>query len=347
MSANGEARNLGRTPLTDPRSLVTSGLFHGLLLLAASLVVFHATLPAESRSPRALHAELENPQDEANKTRPHPGEGGGGLGEVGGTSRLPRVENKTQAEEDISRDPLAESLLDEILPTPPPNKSETQTLKLPGPATVGQGILPGTGSGGGGGSGGGSVGGVGPGIGPGTQFFGAQDHAHSFAYVIDCSGSMESRRSLDIAKRELLASVGQLPPDASVAVIFYNLQAVMLSDPRGREGLMAATRANKGWIESQLASIKADGGTDHMRALAKALEIKPEVIFFLTDADMMSSSDVNKVLTSVGSTRIQAIEFGMGTSLGEQTPLARLATTTGGAYLYIDVSKFPRSDKGY
>ena len=140
----------------------------------------------------------------------------------------------------------------------------------------------------------------------------------------------------------MLASVNQLPPDAYFAVVFYNLQARMLSDPEGKKGLMAATIPNKARMQSQLATILPDGGTDHMTALRVALQLKPEVIFFLTDADLMSNKDVNEILAEAGTTRIQAIEFGRGTSLGQRTPLDRLATTTGGSYLYIDVSRFPR-----
>ena len=73
-----------------------------------------------------------------------------------------------------------------------PSRTSLLQRALPGPQTTGQGLIPGSGSGGGGGAGGGSGGGAGRGIGPGTQFFGARDHAHSFAYVIDCSGSMAS-----------------------------------------------------------------------------------------------------------------------------------------------------------
>jgi hypothetical protein len=165
--------------------------------------------------------------------------------------------------------------------------------------------------------------------------------------VIDCSGSMGMHNSLEVAKRELLASVGQLPPDAQFAVIFYNSLAYVLSDPEGRKGLMTATESHRARVRAQLATIAADGGTDHMSALHKALELKPEVIFFLTDADLMSDNDVRKILGEVGSTRIQAIEFGLGTELGQRSPLARLATATGGTYLYIDVSRFPRSSAGY
>ena len=213
---------------------------------------------------------------------------------------------------------------------------------LTGPRTTGQGLIPGSGAGGGGGVGGGSGGGAGRSIGPGTQFFGARDHAHSFAYVIDCSGSMATRNSLDVAKREMLASINQLAPDAQFAVIFYNLQTRMLNDPQGRKGLMAATASNKARVQTQLEAVSPLGGTDHMFALREALKLKPEVIFFLTDADLMSNSDVDEILTEVGSTRIQAVEFGLGMTLGQRTPLGRLATTTGGTYLYIDVSTVPQ-----
>ena len=123
--------------------------------------------------------------------------------------------------------------------------AEASQRALPGPQIGGVGVLPGPGLGGGGGSGGGSGGGVGRGVGPGTEFFGARERAESFAYVIDCSGSMASRGSLDVAKRELLASLDQLPPDARFAIVFYNLHATIFSDPQGRKGLMPATAANK------------------------------------------------------------------------------------------------------
>jgi hypothetical protein len=193
----------------------------------------------------------------------------------------------------------------------------------------------------------GSGGGAGTGTGPGTQFFGAREHAHTFAYVIDCSGSMATRNSLEIAKREMFSSIGQLPPTARFAVIFYNLQARMFSDNLGAKGLMAATVTNKARVQRQLESILPLGGTDHMLALREALKLKPEVIFFLTDADLMSNGDVNEILAELGSTRVQAVEFGRGTGLEQRTPLGRLASSTGGTYRYIDVSKFPRSSAGY
>ena len=83
---------------------------------------------------------------------------------------------------------------------------------------------------------------------------------------------------------------------------------------------MSATTANKRRIQLQLAEIRPDGGTDHMSALRTALALKPEVVFFLTDADLMTNGEVNEILAEAGATRIQAVEFGRGVNLGEHTP---------------------------
>jgi hypothetical protein len=208
--------------------------------------------------------------------------------------------------------------------------------------TTGLGVIPGVGTGGGGGSGGGSGGGVGRGIGPGTEFFGAREHAGSFAYVIDCSGSMAVHKSLDIAKLELLASLSHLPPDTQFGVVFYNLNSTMFSDAHGKQGMMAATAANKARVRTLLSNIVPDGGTNHMTALRAALSLHPEVIFFLTDADLMTNKDVQEILADAGATRLQAVEFGIGQSLSDSAPLRRLATSTGGSYRYIDVTRFSK-----
>jgi hypothetical protein len=321
-------------------------LVHGLLLLLASAVVLKVAIPASDAAARPIRAEIGPVDNRADPTAVA-GEGGGSPGEIGGLSRLPNTSPDNRSSVAAASGYPADALLAEILPSSQPLARETLQKALPGPQTIGQGLIPGSGPGGGGGSGGGSGGGVGRGIGPGTQFFGARDHAHSFSYVIDCSGSMMTRNSLEIAKQELLASLNQLPPDAEVSVIFYNSTPRMFTDPEGRKALMPATAANKARIKTQLAAIVADGGTDHMSALRAALVLKPEVIFFLTDADLMTNGDVNQILAEAGPTRIQAVEFGRGANLGERTPLRRLATTTGGSYLYIDVSQFPRSSEGF
>ena len=139
--------------------------------------------------------------------------------------------------------------------------------------------------------------------------------------MIDCSGSMATRNSLDVAKREMLASINQLAPDAQFAVIFYNVQTRLLSDPLGRRGLMAATTANKVACSTSSRPSRRSGHRPHAGP-ARGAKLKPEVIFFLTDAESISNSDIDEILTEVGRTRVQCVEFGYGVPLGNRTPSA-------------------------
>ncbi|MGZ5943070.1 MAG: vWA domain-containing protein [Isosphaeraceae bacterium] len=338
--------HFGETPLTDPRSLGSSALMHVLLIAVASLTVLNVSITRVPEASGALRGELEPVDNRAEKSKVA-GSGGGSPGEIGGLGSIAFLAPAAGANpQGPGLDPAADALLNEILPSTAQQPAEALQRALPGPQTTGVGLISGSGVGGGG-SGGGSGGGIGRGIGPGTEFFGAREHGHSFAYVIDCSGSMGLRNSLEVAKHELLASLNQLPPDARFSVIFYNLRARVFADPSGQQGLMPATTANKVRVQGQLQTVAPDGGTDHMVALRTALGLKPEVIFFLTDADLMTNNDVNAILAEAQGSRIQAVEFGRGTDLGMQTPLRRLATTTGGTYRYIDVTGFPRSASGY
>jgi hypothetical protein len=326
---------LGRSPLTDPRALLSSLVIHVLLLAVASALAFRVAATRTEPTPsRTLLGELESVD---NRAPGDPGGGGGGDPE----SRAADVSAEKGMPAPPTRDPAADELLSEILPTRKTTETTAQTL--PGPSTSGLGMLSGFTSGDGGGQGGGAGGGSGPGNGPGTQFFGMRDRGTSFAYVIDRSGSMTARNSLDVAKHELLASLAQIPPDARFAVIFYNNNPTVFTDPSGHPGLMPATPSNKARVRALLSTVDASLGTEHMLALRAALALKPEVIFFLTDADLMNRLQVAAIVAEAGKTRIQAVEFGTsGGRGGTEPPLKTLARSTGGSYKYIDVNSFGR-----
>jgi RNA polymerase sigma factor (sigma-70 family) len=162
---------------------------------------------------------------------------------------------------------------------------------------------------------------------PSVEFFGVRDRARSVVFAIDRSGSMATRDALEVAKRELLSSIDRLSPETEFEVVFYNLESRLLADARGKRGLMKPTAVNKAGVTKPIQDTQPMGGTDHLVALRAALALKPEVIFFLTDADLMSNGDVDEILPELGSVRIQAIEFGMGAAKKEKPPLARLAAT--------------------
>jgi len=327
---------LGQSPLTDPRSLVISLLFNGALLLGASLMAIGMVIPRdETPTPRVLKGDLDPIDNRATPYEP----GGGSPGEIGGEG----VELSADRRAPVAptRDPTADALLAEILPTKPAAPMSSRTL--PGPSTSGLGLIAGLGAGGGGGEGTGTGGGKGSGVGPGTEFFGLRDRAGSYMYVIDCSGSMDLRAGstpgrvvLDVAKSELLASLDRLPADVKFGVIFYNQSARVLTDPAGRNDLMTASSSNKARVRTQLNQVAPYGGTDHGLAFQTALAMKPEVIFFLTDADWMSHSEAEEIRREAGQTRILAVEFGLGPAVRSSVPLRRLAEATRGSYKYID-----------
>ena len=215
--------------------------------MVASLAALSVAVPADPELPRTLRGEIDSVDNRAAE------DGGGGPGELGGqgvAELLPAAERAPRrGARGVTRRPMPCSR--RSCPSAAP--ADAAQRALPGPQTTGLGLLPGPGTGGGGGSGGGSGGGVGRGVGPGTEFFGAREHAGSFAYVIDCSGSMATRNSLDVAKRELLASLNQLPPDAQFAVdLLQPPRHDVFADPQASRGLMAATAGNKARVRAQL-----------------------------------------------------------------------------------------------
>ena len=325
---------VGRTPLTDPRSLLGSFLLHVGLLAIASAVVFHASTaePEVEPTDRVIRGELDGIDNRANEES---SSGGGGDPTSVATDVAVDRANPTEP----TRDPAADALLSEVLPTR--TAATPVAATLPGPSLADLGLAPGTSAGSGGiGAKGGYGGGVGTSVGPGTEFFGMHDKGGSYAYVIDRSGSMTVRHSLEVAKRELLVSLVQVPNDVTFAVVFYNSDATVFSDPSGRSAMMLASPTNKRRVQDLLATIPPYGGTNHILALKTALALHPEVLFFLTDADSMRPEEVTDILAIAGKTRIHAVEFGQTGALGGSTPLQTLAKKSGGSYRYLDVNTF-------
>ena len=101
---------------------------------------------------------------------------------------------------------------------------------------------------------------------------------------------------------------------------------------------MAATEANKERTRNQLEAIKADGGTDHRLGLRRGLAEHPQVVYFLTDAALMSNEYAKQLIAEAGKTRINVVELQKGAGKGSPG-LRRLAEDTGGRYRVIDINQ--------
>ena len=181
----------------------------------------------------------------------------------------------------------------------------------------------------------------------GTEFFTVPASGSSFAYVINCSGDMVNGNALQVAKQELVASVGQLSPEAQFSVIFYNLKIRVYADRSRQHEMMPATAANKTWVQSQFEAVVPEGGSAHSLALQTALELKPDIIFFLVPSNIRTKNQVPAIPSQLGRTLIHVIELGQGPDPRKVGQRGRSTVVTSNTHHYIDVTRFLMPASGH
>lgn len=176
-----------------------------------------------------------------------------------------------------------------------------------------------------------------------TSVYGIVGEGETFVYVFDRSGSMGGGGDspLAAAKAQLLASLENLGQTHRFQIIFYNQDPTIMNIPPAGGSLVFATDQNKLLARRFVESIDATGGTEHESALSLALKLRPDVIFFLTDADepVMTPVQLARIAQrNGGRTSIHTIEFGVGPPARRDNFLRRLAQENAGQYVYVDVT---------
>lgn len=169
------------------------------------------------------------------------------------------------------------------------------------------------------------------------QFGGLVGTGTRFVFVVDRSTSMDSSSLINAAKAELVASIESLPEHHQFQVIFYNDTTKFYRRNGGVNRLWFGTKSNKRSVFGFIKRTKTAGGTKHRQALASALELEPDVVFLLTDADNgLRKSEQNELLRiNRAGTSINVIAFGAS---GEPTrdilTFRGFARKTGGQFQY-------------
>lgn len=120
---------------------------------------------------------------------------------------------------------------------------------------------------------------------PPLHFFGERCAAERLCFVVDCSGSMFGRMGL--VRRQLSEAVSRLTPDQFFSVLFFGGNGRILETGAGR--LQRAVPAAKQEAIGLVESVRPEGQTDALPALARAMRLKTEdgqgadLIYFLTD----------------------------------------------------------------
>jgi len=179
-----------------------------------------------------------------------------------------------------------------------------------------------------------------------ATFFEIETRVKNIVYVIDRSVSMGPNEKLTRAKRELLRSLEQLPADSRFQVILFNSSVEILTGDQG-VGLLPANPENRRRAAQFLSSALSEGGTLPLPALKRALTLKPDVIFFLSDAEDLSDRDVREIThLNGGRTEIQVVVLEEGHHDNQNSILSMLAHSNRGKVRSVAESPMSTSSPG-
>ena len=171
-----------------------------------------------------------------------------------------------------------------------------------------------------------------------TEVFGIKGTGSRFVYVFDRSKSMEgyNAKPLLAARQELMQSLNSLGTSQQFQIIFYN-DNVKIFQHGGLSTMCDANEDNKLAAKEFVRSVGGDAGTDHIKALKRAFQLGPDIIFLLTDAEGgFTRAELQEVSRRNRSGAIiNAIEF--GERRGGDRSLERLARDSGGQYVFKNI----------
>jgi von Willebrand factor type A domain len=133
-----------------------------------------------------------------------------------------------------------------------------------------------------------SLGVAGGGGGKGVGFFGTRARADTVIFIVDMSGSMEGHR-FDRATEELTHSLNLLQPSQKFFIFFYNGVTYPMWEMRAAK-MQPATTGNRNKAIKWIKAFHAEGDTAPEDAIERALKMKPQVIYFLTDGEIPNTT---------------------------------------------------------
>ncbi|OYP32263.1 hypothetical protein [Rhodopirellula sp. MGV] len=174
------------------------------------------------------------------------------------------------------------------------------------------------------------------------EFCGIQGGGNHFVYLVDSSKSMGD--GFAQARQELLRSIELLTPKQKFYVIFFDEEPayMRISDPNVDESRSVyATPANKAALGQWAMSISMDGGKAPYEILPFAFELRPDVIFLLSDGEFpkrieQQFKDLNRVDSLFGDDQPISLVHTIGYhSRAGENGMRRIATQAGGNYRYV------------
>ncbi|MDA7921871.1 VWA domain-containing protein [Verrucomicrobiales bacterium] len=158
----------------------------------------------------------------------------------------------------------------------------------------------------------------GGGSGGNVSFFGSQGKTKNLVYVVDVSGSMSTqgengKSRFDLMKEELARSVSALPISVKFRIILFSDSARYIEQSREESGMLKAddpesfpkrllVRATRSQVRKTLKEIEGislGGGTNWRLPLKMAINLQPDLIYFMTDGEFTSDNGKVPVIDDV------------------------------------------------
>ncbi len=163
---------------------------------------------------------------------------------------------------------------------------------------------------------------------PLTKFFSAKGNAYNIVYLVDRSASMID--TIDSLKKELKRSIDMLEPMQKFEIIFFS-SGKPIEGPGN--GLVWATTKNKQRYKKFIDSIRAEGQTDPQWALQRALQLKPDLIYLLTDG-VFSEQIAKKIIKWAKACHVKINTIAYLRETGSKR-LMEIAEQTGGVFRFV------------
>ena len=115
-----------------------------------------------------------------------------------------------------------------------------------------------------------------------TEYYGIETSAQRIVYVLDNSNSMKGGK-FNAAANELMKSVEKMRAEQEFFVVLFSDTAYPLGHPRPVKKMLNPTEENKRDLRYWLETVELCLKTNAAPALTRALAMKPDTIFMLTD----------------------------------------------------------------
>lgn len=181
-----------------------------------------------------------------------------------------------------------------------------------------------------------------------TNFFGAGGNARKIAFLVDATGSLTD--SFPFITGELIRTINGLNDRQQYVIIFFNGNGVAEVPPNGwKVGNADNKTRTVEWL-NETANIRVGGKANPVRALERALQLRPDLVYLLSDnitgqgRFLIEQEELLREIKrlNASSTRINTIQFiyeDPVKQFGGESTMELIARQTGGVYRFVKESE--------